>query len=309
MRVRRTFAERGLLTRWLERARAWLRVGRASPSRQPPVTSLPAPWPDASGTMAQTPQVGHDTRATPARAWWRERRVALMAAGVFGGTLLLGYLLAALVFFPAPIFASSKDVPRLIGMQEGAAREALAKGGLGVATVERAAHPSAAPGVVIWQDPPAGVVAREGTEVALTLSTGPQRIPVPDVAGYEAQDARLLIEAAGLKVGKIDPTQAPTPKNIAVNTSPPAGSTLLPGTAVTLVVSVGAATIRVPALTGLTVEEARLALETAGLTLGTSFAQTTQAAAPGEIFYQEPAAGTLSAPGTPVNVRIARSGQ
>jgi serine/threonine-protein kinase len=74
-----------------------------------------------------------------------------------------------------------------------------------------------------------------------------------------------------------------------------------------LVVSVGAATIRVPTLTGLTVDEARLALETAGLALGTAFSQTTTAVAPGEIFYQEPGAGTLSAPGTAVNVRFARS--
>ncbi len=307
MRVRRTFAERGPLARWMERLRARLHIGRTPPSDRPRAEA-PPPWPHEPATTTLTSELGEGTGATP-RVWWRERRVALMATGVFGGTLLLGYLLAALVFFPAPIFASSKNVPRLIGMQEGTAREALARSGLGVATVERAAHPSAAPGVVIWQDPPPEVVAREGTDVALTVSTGPQRIPVPDVAGYEAQDARLLLESAGLKVGSIESTQAPTPKNIAVNTRPPAGSTLLPGTAVTLVVSVGAATIRVPALTGLTVEEARLALETAGLTLGTSFAQTTQAAAPGEIFYQEPAAGTLSAPGTPVNVRIARSGQ
>jgi eukaryotic-like serine/threonine-protein kinase len=305
MRVRRTFAERGAVARWLER----LRGRMTRPSDQPPVEPASPPPPFQSGVTGETPQGQEDAGAATPRAWWRERRLALTAAGVFGGTVLIGYLLAALVFFPAPIFASSKTVPRLIGMQEGAAREVLVRNGLGVATVERAPHPSAEAGVVIWQDPPPEVVAREGTEVALTVSTGPQRIPVPDVAGYEAQDARLLLESAGLKVGSIESTQAPTPANIAVNTRLPAGSMLLPGTAVTLVVSVGAATIRVPTLMGLSVEEARLALETAGLTLGTSFAQTTQAAAPGEIFYQEPAAGTLSAPGTPVNVRIARSGK
>jgi beta-lactam-binding protein with PASTA domain len=309
MRVRRTFAERGAVARWLERLRERLRGRVTQESDQLPVEPTSPPSLFQSGMTAETLQGQEDAEAATPRAWWRERRLALTATGVFGGTVLIGYLLAALVFFPAPIFASSKTVPRLIGMQEGAAREVLVRNGLGVATVERAPHPSAAAGVVIWQDPPPEVVTREGTEVALTVSTGPQRIPVPDVAGYEAQDARLLVESAGLKVRSIESTQAPTPANIAVNTRPPAGSTLLPGDSITLVVSVGAATIRVPTLMGLSVEEARLALETAGLTLGTSFAQTTQAAAPGEIFYQEPAAGTLSAPGTPVNVRIARSGK
>jgi beta-lactam-binding protein with PASTA domain len=303
MRVRRSFAQRGMVARWLDWARARLSTGLGGPAVPPAAVPASHAPPPEIGMATPGTEVG---QATLAPAWWRER-AARTAGGVLLGALLVGYLLAALVFFPAPFFASSKAVPRLIGMQEGAAREALAKIGLGVSAVDRMAHPSAAAGVVIWQDPPPEMVAREGTEVALTVSTGPQRIPVPDVAGYEAQDARLLIEAAGLKVGKIDPTQAPTPKNIAVNTSPPAGTALLPGSEVTLVVSVGAATIRVPALLGLTVDEARLALETAGLQLGTSFAQTTQAAAPGEIFYQEPAAGTLSAPGTPVNVRIARS--
>jgi serine/threonine-protein kinase len=84
---------------------------------------------------------------------------------------------------------------------------------------------------------------------------------------------------------------------------------VVPGGSITLIVSLGAATIRVPSLRGLTVEEARLALETAGLALGTWFGQVTTEVAPGEVFYQEPSAGTLSAPGTAVNVRVARSGQ
>jgi beta-lactam-binding protein with PASTA domain len=301
MKVRRSFARPGALARIGEWVRGWARRGGTVASGP----TAPPPVPGVAVDPGQPPE------AAPAAAvpWWRRRRFALLAGGVLGGSLLGGYLLAALVFFPAPIFAASKTVPRLIGLQEGAAREALVRSGLGVATVDRATHPSAPTGVVIWQDPPPEVVAREGAEVKLTVSSGPQRIPVPDVAGYEAQDARLLIESAGLKVRSIETTQAPTPENIAVNTRPPAGTTLLPGDAITLVVSVGAATIRVPTLIGLTIDEARLALETAGLQLGTNFSQTSQAAAPGEIFYQEPAAGTLSAPGTPVNVRVARSGQ
>jgi serine/threonine-protein kinase len=141
------------------------------------------------------------------------------------------------------------------------------------------------------------------------VSDGPRRIPVPDVAGYEAEHARLLIEGAGLRIGRTVSAQAPTPRNVVVNTRPSAGTALVPGASVTLVVSVGGATIRVPSLRGLSVDEARLALETAGLALGTWFGQLTSEVAPGEVFYQEPSAGTLSAPGTAVHVRVARSGQ
>jgi serine/threonine-protein kinase len=195
----------------------------------------------------------------------------------------------------------------VLGVEHERAQEALTQAGFTLGPVRRAPHPTIPAGAVIWQDPPAEVNAREATAVSLTVSIGPQRVPVPDVAGYDVADARMLIEAAGLRIRGTESTQAPTPRNVVVNTRPPAGSTLTPGADVVLVVSVGAATIRVPSLSGLTVDEARLALETAGLSLGTVFSQTTTAVAPGEVFYQEPGAGTLSAPGTVVNVRLARS--
>lgn len=292
MKIRRRFATRGTLGRLGASLRARLGL---EPAAHAPETGVPGDW-DPDSTLPPDPRASVLLR----------RRFVLIAASVFAGTLLTGYLLAALVFFPAPIFAASRGIPRLIGMSEDAARERLTELGLGVGAVERQTHPTAEGGRVIWQDPPPDVVAPEGTDVRLTVSTGPQRIPVPDVAGYEAAHARMLLEGAGLAVGSVESTQAPTPKNVAVNTRPPAGTPLTPGTRVTLVVSVGAATIRVPSLIGMTEEEARLALEAAGLALGTSFSQPTAAAAPGEVFYQNPGAGTLSAPGRAVDVRVAR---
>ena len=320
MKFRRRFATGGRLSGLAGSLRgAWARL---MPPREPDTPSVPGdqrtdrPLPSPGSTVGDQGPVGSPSgTAGTARApfdrllpWWPfDRRRSATLAGVFVGTLLLGYGLAATVMFPAPIITTSRSIPRVLGAEEERARETLRAAGFGIGAVERAPHPTVPAGAVFWQDPPADVVAPEATEVAMTLSTGPQRIPVPDVAGYDAADARTLIEGAGLRVGSTESTQAPTPRNVAVNTRPPAGTTLPPGTNVVLVVSVGAATIRVPALQGLTVDEARLALETAGLALGTSFAQTTNAAAPGEVFYQEPSAGTLSAPGTVVNVRIARS--
>lgn len=312
MKFRRRFATGGRLSRLFDSLQAaWTRV---APPRDP-AARAPAP-PRSEITEAAEPAgaAASGDRAGPATPfdrlvarWPWDRRHSVTVATVFLGTVLLGYGLAATLLFPAPIIATSRSIPRVLGTEEAKAREDLRAAGFGIGTVERMPHPSVPSGAVVWQDPPPDVVAPEATDVSLVLSTGPQSVPVPDVAGYDADDARTLIEGAGLRVGSTEFTQAPTPRNVAVNTRPPAGTTRPPGTGIVLVVSVGTATIRVPTLLGLTVEEARLALETAGLALGTSFAQTTNAAAPGEIFYQEPSAGTLSAPGTVVNVRTARS--
>ncbi|HET7039725.1 MAG TPA: PASTA domain-containing protein, partial [Gemmatimonadales bacterium] len=290
MKIRRGFSSGGWMARLLDALRNLLPGRRAAPGGAgslPPDHRFRPPGP---GRASVPERVLGRLEALPLPHAFRDRRFAYVAWGVFLGTLVFGYLLAALVFFPAPIFASSRAVPRVLGLDEAAAREQLTAEGLRVGAVARTAHPTAPAGIVVWQEPPPGVVAPEATDVRLTLSDGPRRIPVPDVSGYEAEQGRLLIEAAGLKVGSTDAVQAPTPRNIVVNTRPQAGATLAPGSPVTLVVSVGGATVRVPSLRSLSLDEARLALEAAGLQLGTWFGQATDEVAPGEVFYQEPAA-------------------
>lgn len=236
----------------------------------------------------------------------RPRGSLLAYAGTFLGAAAVGYAIAALVFFPAPIFAANKSVPRVIGMKLDAAQAALTSAGLTADRPEDVRHPTAPPGTVVWQDPPPDVVVPQNSTVHLEVSQGPQRVPIPDVVGYDENIARNLMEAAGLTVS-IDSAQTAAAKGVVVNTRPPAGRALVPGTRVTLVVSVGAPTIPIPDLTGLTLEEARATLEQAGLTLGTYFRRSSDQK-PGTVIEQRPKPGTLGAPGVAVDVILARSG-
>jgi len=277
MKFRRHVPRRIDWTAWMPRTGAWLRaIGRVPALR--PLGRLPR------------------TRAL----WW-------FASAL--GALVAGYLVAALVLFPAPIFATAVAVPRLLGLSQADAEEALSGLGLAVAgEVRTETHPTAAPGDVVWQDPPPGVAVPPGHTVEITVSAGPQRIPVPDLSGYDEPIAQQLVLAAGLVVGRIERTQAPAPRGVVINSRPPAGSTLRPGTEVTLVVSVGAPTITVPSLTGLTREQADSVLTDAGLALGTAVRRTTSGGAPGTVIEQNPQPGTLSAPGTAVNITLVREG-
>jgi serine/threonine-protein kinase len=90
-----------------------------------------------------------------------------------------------------------------------------------------------------------------------------------------------------------------------INSRPPTGATLLPGSEITLVVSIGAPTILVPDLRGLTREGADSALTDVGLALGTAMRRSSDEE-PGTVIAQTPDPGTLSAPGTTVNVTVAR---
>ena len=223
------------------------------------------------------------------------------------GAAVVGYLVAYLVLFPAPLLAGHRQVPRLIGLTQSEAQTQLQEAGLRVQIGGNEPHPSAPQGTVVWQDPPPGVVAPDQAEVTLVVSAGPPKIPVPDVSGFDGPVAERLLAAAGLTVSRAESVQAPTPRGVVMQTRPAAGAILVPGGAVELIVSRGQPTITVPDLMGLGQGDARVRLELEALRLGTVTRRRTPDASPGSVVGQRPAAGTLAAAGTVVDIIVARS--
>ncbi len=211
-------------------------------------------------------------------------------------SLVAGYLTAYLVVFPAPILRGHQVVPRVLGLSLQEASAELRKAGLQVQDGGS-------------EDPPPGVSAPAGLRVTLVASDGPPKIPVPDVAGLDGGLAQRLIAAAGLTAAPVESVQAAAPRGVAMLTRPPAATVLAPGAPVTVVVSRGAPTIPVPGLLGLSQADARARLELEGLTLGTVTRRRTADANPGTVVAQRPAAGTLAAAGTVVDIVVARSPQ
>lgn len=237
-----------------------------------------------------------------------DRRVWKWVA-IGAATVLAGYLTAYLVIFPAPFLPGHQQVPRVLGLSITEAQVEIQNAKLQVTDGGAEPHASATQGIVIWQDPPPGVIAPEGTKVTLVSSAGPPKIPVPDVANLDASLAHSLVSAAGLTVSQVESVQAAAPTGLAMLTRPPAGTALTPGAGLTLVVSRGAPTIPIPDLLGMASADARTRLELEGLQLGTVTRRRTSEAAPGTVVGQRPAANTLAAPGTVVDIVVARSPQ
>ena len=231
------------------------------------------------------------------------RRYALYVAAA----AVAGYLTAFLIIFPAPLLPGHDVVPRVVGLPFPEATRTLQKAGLVVQDGGSEPDPGAPAGTVIWQDPPGGVGSPRGLPVTLVSSGGPPKIPVPDVTGLDAALAERLIGAAGLTAAPAESVAAASPTGIAMLTRPAAGAVLAPGAAVTVVVSRGAPTIPVPDVVGMSQGDARTRVELEGLALGTVTRRRTPATNPGTVIAQEPAAGTLAAPGTVVDLVVARS--
>jgi len=161
------------------------------------------------------------------RLLWLVVGVAVMAGA--------GYLLAAVVLFPAPLLPNERAVPRLLGETYLTAQAALRAQGLAVEVADREVHPSAPAGTVVWQDPPPGVAVPRGDTVSLALSAGPGRTAVPDVHGLDPELAQRLLLAAGLSVEQLDTVPgSPQLVGIAAGTTPAAGDSVPAGGSVIL---------------------------------------------------------------------------
>lgn len=229
--------------------------------------------------------------------------------GIGAGMVLAGYLTAYLILFRVPILPGHHAVPRVLGLTIAEAQAEIQKDKLQVTDGGAEPHPTAPAGVVVWQDPPPDVIAPEGTKITLVSSAGPPKIPVPDVAKLDGDLAQSLVGAAGLVVSQVESVQADSLAGLAMMTRPPAGTPLAPGAGLVVVVSRGAPTIPIPDLLGMASGDARTRLETEGLQLGTVTRRRTSEASPGTVVGQSPAAGTLAAPGTVVDIVVARSPQ
>ena len=100
------------------------------------------------------------------------------------------------------------------------------------------ASTTAPAGSVIGQTPIAGTPVATGSAVALVVSSGPPQVATPDVVGLTQAAATTAITGAGLTVGAVTTELSTTvPASSIVSQSPAGGTLVVPGTAVTLVVS------------------------------------------------------------------------
>ncbi|MEN8584279.1 PASTA domain-containing protein [Burkholderia sp. RS01] len=172
-------------------------------------------------------------------------------------------------FQPVSLFVSKGPqlfpLPQLAGKTLDAAKSELNRAEMALGKITEKFDEQAAAGTVLGQTPASGTAVKHGTPVALTVSKGPQPIPVPDVRGEDQSAAFRAIEAAGLKAVVAEETvnDRNVPKGAVVKQEPASG-TLTRGQTVTLTISEGPKLVKVPNYIGKQVRDAREALEKRG---------------------------------------------
>ena len=191
-------------------------------------------------------------------------------------------------------FARYTATPAVIGLARVAAQDKLEAAGLTAEIGDKAFSETVPAGRVIATDPGAGARVLDGGTVTLTLSLGKERYDVPKVRGLtedEAQDALLATHLAfGRSIGRYSEKVA---KGIVLGSDPKPGTTLRPGAAVNLVVSLGRRPIKVPDWTGRDADQAERALEGRGFAVDRSTEEFSDTVPEGRVVSQSPTSGTL----------------
>jgi beta-lactam-binding protein with PASTA domain/tRNA A-37 threonylcarbamoyl transferase component Bud32 len=115
-------------------------------------------------------------------------------------------------------------------------------------------------GVVIAVDPEVGTEVKPGDAVTVTVSKGKAPLTVPNVRGKNVNDARQILEQAGLQP-LVSYKKSDKPKDEVIDQNPADGTGVEQNAKVTLVVSEGPPMLAVPPVVGLPCQQAKQTLE------------------------------------------------
>ena len=202
----------------------------------------------------------------------------------------------------------SFDAPDLKGMTIEDAEDEVTKYDLTIEEEDQVFSYDYEEGEIASQSPKAGSSIKKGSVIRVSVSKGMKEGTVPNIEGKDFDSAVKVLEKYGFRQGDVTNEPSTLPKDIVISQSPKGGDEASPGTYVKIVVSSGSAVKAgvVPKIVGMTVDEAKEALEKAGLKPGTPTYGTSETYAKNEVMWQQYAADTELKEGDTVDFKVSR---
>ena len=149
-----------------------------------------------------------------------------------------------------------------------------------------------------------------GFKFATSLFDSAEDIAVPDIVGQSVLEAQKTLLDNDLTIEVEDNIYTDTmERGLIISQSPSAGTKVKAGRNVTVIVSLGPSLIEVPDLSGMTEREAKVTLESYGLTIGKTSTGYSDEYKKDEIIFQSPKAATKVEEETTVDLIISLGSQ
>ena len=164
--------------------------------------------------------------------------------------------------------ADGIEVPPLVGMTEAEAQETATQKGLGIKSLGE--KPSDQPqGIIIEQEPAAGTYVEKNSTISYYVSSGPETIAIPEVAGLTQEEATTALNGAGFTNIRTENANSDViPRGSVISVSPNAGEMVMASSEITLQVSSGPENpvpVQVPNYRGQKIDDAKENAESLGL--------------------------------------------
>jgi beta-lactam-binding protein with PASTA domain/tRNA A-37 threonylcarbamoyl transferase component Bud32 len=171
--------------------------------------------------------------------------------------------------------------------------------------VQKVPSSSVRKGYVINTNPPFGNQEPANTVVTVQVSTGPKKVKVPSVTHQTQSQAQATLTSDGLTTSvKTDPSST-QPEDTVVSQNPAAGTSVNPGSTVTITVSGGG--VKVPDEIGQSLQVAEGALTADGLNYQETYVPATGSTTPGTVVGMKPGPGQVVAKGSLITLTVAKS--
>lgn len=191
---------------------------------------------------------------------------------IFGIALLIILLLTSLSYGTMYVLnnmfkVGEVVVPKVIGMSIDQASNVLLKNNLKI-EVREERYSDKPENTILNQEPAQGKIVKIGSTVYVTVSKGKQLVAVPNEINKDYREAKIEIENNGLKANIIEQYNDKYPQGFVFDQNPRQGVQVEYNTTIDLYVSKGIEPTTVPNLTNMTLDDAKSAIENAGLKLG-----------------------------------------
>lgn len=216
--------------------------------------------------------------------------------GVFALFLLIAY--TSLNFLMNQIIHRGKQVivPNLIGSTLENAHEKLMETELYLQKDGEQFNSNIPAGNIVAQNPLPGIMVKSGKKIKVIISTGTEKIKVPNLVGVPERKAEIILRQSGLNLGeKTESYAASLEKGLVIMHDPQADAKVEKGTPINLLISQGLTKhgALMPDFVGTKINYAEIIIKAMGLSIKDISTQINDELKEGTIIAQTPPANKI----------------
>jgi beta-lactam-binding protein with PASTA domain/predicted Ser/Thr protein kinase len=226
-------------------------------------------------------------------------------AGIVIGAVAAVLAIVGIVFALTSNAGEGDAVPDVTGVSVEVATQKLTDAGFELGRQDTAHSDTVSEGKIISQDPSANSKAEKGTKVNVVVSSGKEKITVPDLTGMTADQAKQALDKVGLKASAgTAEYSGDIEVNHVIRQNPAANTEASKGDTITYILSLGVENGDVPNVVGMGVNDAIATLENAGFKVNQVRGGYSDKYAVDSVMSQNPSSGTKTPKGSTVTINL-----